>query len=494
MNTLFEWPALHLDSDAPLMTIEHERAVWGKVHGAPTDFRWIARSAGFGRGGDPASQFNLGAEDMPANFFAWRVLNDRCYAVHAYPSRASDAAGRRGFLEKQILEWVRPAGVPAALGALALLSKVAVMDDAIWWDRISGDLGMDADAFLSIDGGELESIALDEERIAIVVERGRQELRDSVGSQSLTNFYDQILGGTRPAILAGVSAPLSAAAFAVLLLPLPRTLADVVSFAGWVPSTRTSFADLARRWDLIVGCDAPLSAAQRPSERAWLMAENLLSTEGYADLNDLDVVTDDELDAPGELIVEGDDSVPLGPAAPLTLTAPDAQCGALMHELFAFARSPERRWLDPGKLTRARNSQFWAQPRNATALLTEWVQAVGNGRPPYANLEQWNVKVDLLRSAAVCLVPDSQLVRTISLPAPDSRVPSLLFALQLQSRHERDSLLRIGETALRQAMLQSLTCRGSARYGLQIRAWLKEWSRNTGHPEVRALVTQALAP
>ena len=51
----------------------------------------------------------------------WRTLADQCFALVSYPSRAIDTAGRSSFLEKQVLAWRRPIGIPAALGALLLL-------------------------------------------------------------------------------------------------------------------------------------------------------------------------------------------------------------------------------------------------------------------------------------------------------------------------------------------------------------------------------------
>ena len=78
-----------------------ERGIWGKAHGARSDFRWLARSAGFARRhADLGRRLNLGLEDRPRAFAAWRRSAIPATAVAAYPSRATDAAGRAAFPRK----------------------------------------------------------------------------------------------------------------------------------------------------------------------------------------------------------------------------------------------------------------------------------------------------------------------------------------------------------------------------------------------------------
>ena len=98
------WPALRGLGEPT--AIECERGVFGKMHGARSDFRWIARSAAFLRDGWLEDKFALGSEDLPTRLSFWRCLPEHgCYiAGYAYPSRAQDASGRRGFLEKQFLQ------------------------------------------------------------------------------------------------------------------------------------------------------------------------------------------------------------------------------------------------------------------------------------------------------------------------------------------------------------------------------------------------------
>src|SRR3954462_293205 len=91
-----DWPALSgLNTSSG--TLHYGRAVRGKVHRAPTDYRWIAASAEL----DPQSAglleaASIGSEDEPAGVFCWRPAANGFVAIRAYPSRARDAAGRPG--------------------------------------------------------------------------------------------------------------------------------------------------------------------------------------------------------------------------------------------------------------------------------------------------------------------------------------------------------------------------------------------------------------
>jgi GTPase SAR1 family protein len=254
------WPALDAGQGAgqPLPgALTYERGIWGKVHGAPSDFRWIATTPGFAAAHSGLErELPLGGEDAPASGMLWRTIGDTCYAAAFYPSPAQDAAGRSGFLEKQVLEWKRPPEVPAALGALLLLDTVARLGPDIYWNRRSDirwseddytlDLGADAHPLLPVSAAALED----------AIARGIEILRAAVSEEGVAELYAALLAGGRSVPLRGLAAPLPPAALAALLLPLPRTLADQLSVAGWLPSSRLSDTDLQevrRCWDLVLG-------------------------------------------------------------------------------------------------------------------------------------------------------------------------------------------------------------------------------------------------
>lgn len=251
------WPALKLDGEPLPGALTYERGIWGKVHGAPSDFRWITTTTGFAAAHPGVErELPLGGEDAPASGMLWRTIGDTCYAAAFYPSPAQDAAGRSGFLEKQVLEWKRPPEVPAALGALLLLDTVARLGPDVYWNRRSDirwseddytlDLGADAHPPLPVSVAALED----------AVARGLELLRGAVSEEALAELYAALLAGGRALPLRGLTAPLPPAALAALLLPLPRTLADRLSVAGWLPSSRLSDADLQevrRCWDFVLG-------------------------------------------------------------------------------------------------------------------------------------------------------------------------------------------------------------------------------------------------
>lgn len=483
--TLFHaWPALQTSAGGFPDAIHYERAVLGKVHGAPSDFRWIARSARFGADvSDPAAQFNLGGEDLPARFQAWRCIGDRYYAISIYPSRSIDAFGRRGFLEKQVLEWRRPAEVPAAAGALLLLPHIAAMTDAIWWERHTAANWLQPETLLPIETEDHLSLAVDPQDIAIALERGRQALRDTVGIKALTRFYDQVLSGRRPALLADRNEPLPPEALAALLVVLPRELADRISLAGWIPSSRALPTDLAIRWDALIVSSAVASDTE-PSERAWAMAEDLFAFEPGL----IALVSDDRAEeitsvqeAPVAPITPAADEC-CRPGVQLALTPPEADASALVRDLYEFARNPLRRWLDVNMMRR--------RQRGGERVLVDWVQQTGEQRPHYANEEQWQVKIDLLRSAAIAFLPASATVQHTGIPDEESRVPALLLALLL-GQSDRDSLAGLGGDVLRRVIVQSLTCRGARRHEPEIRQWLQEWRSSTRRGDVRDLINEA---
>ncbi len=479
MKPLDSWPALR--GDLPVLA-KSERGVWGKVHGAPSDFRWIGRSSDFASDRpDLPVQLNLGGEDIPARFTAWRSLGDYCYAVAGYPSRAIDAAGRRGFLEKQVLEWRRPPHVPAALGALLLLPRVASLTDDVWWERRSSDFWMDPDACLPLN---VETLAVDDDEIGIAMERGRQQLRETVAPGVLTRLFDQLLSGRRPALLTGVQQPLSAEALAALLLPLPREIADRLSLAGWIPAERPSPTDLGKRWDVLaVAATHGVAFDPATEAQARRMAEALLGFDAALPSEAIDeppVFTPPP--EPPEI------TIPFAwiekPGVQLDLTPPPSDAPPILRELHAFAKSADRRWLTPQSLKTNKPSKL---DSSYASLFASWAQELRKQKPPWAHAEQWNVKIDVLRSAAIALFPDATLLRTIGVPEEDSRVPALLFGPLLDER-QWDSLSALGERGLRQVLTQSARSAAPRSVWSSIRQWLVRWQLRTRHSGVNVSV------
>ncbi len=279
------WPALDLGGQALPAQISYELGVWGKLHGAPTDYRWIATSTAF----DPGSmalekELQLGSEDVPQRSFHWRSLGDHCIAMVTYPSRAVDAAGRSSFLEKQVLAWRRPAGTPAALGVLVLLPQVAQATDQVWWDRQAQNRWTEDDETLNLFSADNAPLAISAEGLEAAIARGVKELNGALTERALTDLYAQLLTGQQ-AIPVALAAPLGPEAVAALLLPLPRALADTLSLAGWLPSQRIPDVDALRRcWNLVLGGDVlPPALAGTPSpaqlDQARAMAKALLAND-----------------------------------------------------------------------------------------------------------------------------------------------------------------------------------------------------------------------
>lgn len=249
--TLPPWPALSAATPTA-GPLTWQRGIWGKVHGAASDYRWIARGSGFGAGyGDAelAAALRLGAEDRPVTGSLWRRLPEGHLACALYPSRARDSAGRLTVLEKQVADWrPGPDGLPAALAALALLPALASHDDRDWWDAGGDPRWALADFALGLPDGAVtlpDAAVLDG-----WIRAGCAALAALTEPPDLAACYQTLLSGRVPALLP-TAASLPPLALAVLLLPLPPVWAAGVSLAGELAARTPDPWDLRRNWDLI---------------------------------------------------------------------------------------------------------------------------------------------------------------------------------------------------------------------------------------------------
>lgn len=249
------WPALAGLTDPPATPITWTRGIWGKVHGAASDYRWIARGEGLGAGyGDSelAAALRLGAEDTPVSGGLWRCLPDGHLAGAVYPSRARDSAGRLTVIEKQVAQWSGGAALPAALAALVLLPAVAGHDDLDWWGASADRRWAEPWFALPLPGGTAGADGL-----AGAIVSGCADLIARTDPDALWRCYATLLAGRVPALLP-TTGPLTPLALAALLLPLPRTWADRLSLAGAVAARTLDPWDLRRNWDLIA---SPMAGA-----------------------------------------------------------------------------------------------------------------------------------------------------------------------------------------------------------------------------------------
>ncbi len=246
------WPALASDEALPLQLTCH-RAVWGKVHGAASDYRWIAASPSLApRIAGLEGELSLGAEDLPRRSSLWRSIGDLHWAVNCYQSRAIDKQERSGFLEKQVLEWRRQEEVPALLGALLLLPAVSQLTDEIWWERRSDSRFLENDFILELTAEDCRPVPVVHGDLATAISTGIDMLEQRLTEEDLGRIYASLLAGRRAISLTGPGQPLPPQVLAALLLPLPRSLADRLSIAGWLPSSRVDAEALAGRWDVVV--------------------------------------------------------------------------------------------------------------------------------------------------------------------------------------------------------------------------------------------------
>jgi len=458
--TLPGWPALR-GCAAPPWGLGCEHGVWGKVQAGPADFRWVARSPGFGDDDlRLARALRIGAENHPSRLTAWRVHNGQYLALAYYPSRGQDAAGRSGFLERQVLAWRPCAGILPALAALALLPAVARVDDRIWRDR--QHLGRWSDLAYSLPLEALELGELGPDQLTAVIRQGVDELAARIPPQALRDLYAQVLTGARPARLALTDGALGPAALAALLLPLPPQTAGRLSLAGWIPDLSPDPTDLAANWNLTVTRPGPNWRQPTPTDSEMERAERLAAA----------LSANDPL-----LLTEA------GPPPPATMPVapPGGKPHGVVTVLAAFAANHDYRLLDLAELARASSRAPYPLPMPdgpGGHPLCRWVAQLATGRPDWADEVSWGQKVDQLRSASLCLLPHPETLALVGLPE-SPWVPALLVALACAPSRIGPALGEHGEAGLSRIFSQSLACpRPVVRS--RVWKWLKQWSQAVG--------------
>ncbi|WP_295461392.1 hypothetical protein, partial [uncultured Thiodictyon sp.] len=442
MSDPFDWPAL---AGAPAQLGEALHCavgIWGKVHGAASDYRWIARSEGFGGGlPDLHRRLRIGAEDLGIRTTAWRAPGAEAggqdyFAIGTYPSRAQDAAGRGAVLEKRVLHWRSPAaGFAIALAAAALLPAVADGDDGAWWGRVGEGDWQQPDYALPLGPESCPRLVLGRAALDGVIAAGIDALSAVLDQPRLAALYTGLLAGWRPVVLGGQPRPLPPAALVALLLPLSPGEVARCSLCAWVPASLIDPADLGRNWDLVVTRQAgPPTPAAAPAdlERGAVLAAALLAR------------------APGRIA---------GGSAPLVFPPPPIQAAVVaavpisvdhpnprMHlEPFAAATWPGLGYLyefadrvNLRRLDLARLAQDLTAPAAYPLLppdedpvghpLVGWIATLTRRRPDWVDAAEWGFKIDQLRAAALCLLPHPGTLDLVGLPLHPA-VPALLAVL-----------------------------------------------------------------
>lgn len=435
------------------------RAIWGKVHGANSDFRWIARSEACKAGDGLARDLLLGSEDTPpaGKLYFWRSFSHggkptAYVAGTAYLSRAMDAAGRKDFLEKQLLEL--DAEYPAAAAALLGLPETAAWTDDIWWGQSQPLDWSRHETVLTIN----RQRSLDPSQLAQAIKYGLDAL-NAISTEELKEFYARLLAGERPACLRQRS-PLSAEALAALLLPLDRALADTLSMAGWIPSQRYELEELGKRWDIIVLPEsARLPALSTPAlekmEQAKLFVQALQeqkptllagetspesADEAFSDFEPIEAqpVRDDVSNNEPILGQETahlpnyhlqEPNWPILPDARLAITPPAKDASEWMRSFHHFASAVDQRVLKASILKDLQRPLTELTETEALQLCS-WVRQVEQTSiPHYADPQQWRLKLDLLKAIAWILAPTICMEKGLPAPTEKSLVyydPSLI--------------------------------------------------------------------
>lgn len=536
MSAWAEWPACAGADPVLPERLDVERGIWGKAQGASTDYRWLARSPGMPSDAKIAASVVMGAEDVPVSAQLWRPLvGGATCAVGCYPSQARDAFGRPGLIEKQILLWGRPGALPAVLGALLLLPRVAALDHGDWWhmrrDRRWKEpafcLPLDR-LFVPVDSGSIDDL----------LSTGLQALKDATTEEALSAFYARVLDRRRPAFFEGIKRPLRPEALAALLLPLQRPLADCLAVAGWMLDEDYAPRDRENAWDIVVGTArarvAPpsshavhLEAAKAcaraiirgvPPERSRSSAPVALAAPSAASPSATTAPpfpSREELAQtmpayiragrlPDDIVAALRVSAPqradrlcdlVHAGIPRELLEPELQGERRELRIALFALSGET-WLDPETFARDLRQPLRVLDDDPLRLLFPAIVArleADASRIPHRAVTL-RTKAAALRAAAIALCPGSlgaDMLSGISV----REVAPLLFAPQLVS-DEWPRLVDMGRNELQSAIRLSLRCPSRLDRN-RVWGWLHQWLQDANDEDRRtlqALVDEAQAP
>ena len=399
------WPSLK-DWKGLAAALPTRRAIYGKVHRAPTDYRWFAWSSGFGAAGPSPLEHDLalGIEDEGSTLYCWRYSPSGAVAVKCYPSRAFDAAGRPGVVERQVLVVDIKNGLPPAALAFFLLSKVTSLDDTIWWNTWRDPRWKSLDYHLPIPDAECPAIRTDD--LESLLDQGVNELLKAASKESLVQFYSQLLAGNGLAMLHTREPALTPLALAALLLPLDRTASERVSLAGGVLSTKLDSSRLAHWSGVACPPDAPMNETAAVSERHRSTAEDFVSQLERSVTKGMAPPTPSDLSNGGKFLVSFIDSTEPW-FAPGTI---GKQGLPLVGPWPVVQRSDEAIYL------RQKVKSFIADVQS---------------RPMSPDRRQLAIKANLLRALLLVLCPGSESLKVAAMPAPFV-VPDLLFAGRIE--------------------------------------------------------------
>ncbi len=468
-----QWPALEVDpTREPSIEsgrIRYAQGVWGKAHGAASDFRWIARSSRFDVSHKPEIEISTGLEDQASEGGLWRSAGRYCYAVHCYRSRAKDRAGRTSFLEKQALQWMPQKGAPHALGALVLLNSAADLDDSTWWEHRRSDRWQDPSYFLSVPTPAAQ--AWEAAGLQRLLDRALQALKEHCPAEELSRFFASWAARERPAFLQGLEGPLPARALAALLLPLPRQWADRTSLAGWLFSSRIDADAAGRRWDG-AACSRPPQGLQREApaklderhlEFGDRCAQALL--EGRPELARQTArrfSARNSASSPGPVPSAAAEAALRRAAARLRqseagwseLQSDLSHLPPALKRFLRFALDPARWWLEPDELDGMGSQCLDLFPGDSpqSELMASCIERLESEASKALSAQGWKVKADLARALWLVLSPYRSPYGQRRWPESEL-VPPLLFAALIKRRHWPRLAESTGAEGLRRSRL-----------------------------------------
>ena len=443
------WPALR-GWTAPSGAIATRRAVYGKVHRAPTDYRWIAWSGGFGSGPALERDLVMGGEDSVGTICCWRCSPETgAIAATFYASRAFDAAGRPGRIEKQVIAATPDSTVPPAALAFLLLPEAARLDDTVWWETWKDPRWSTLSYHLPLAADQCPAPSFEGFDSRVI--QGVTELLDSVADDGLQEFYAQLASRSGTAVLRTNTKDLSPLALAALLLPLEPDFAQSVSLAGGSASKSIELRRLAN-WSGIV-CPPGVEVA-------------------------------DPVPALPEFVAEGERLAGILAGGLRKTSALELSPGGRF--LIQYLESDERWFVpgEPGGKSLALAGPWPAVTSEAERILlrgrvASFAADVAGLGATSARARQLATKADLLRALLLVLCPGPESLRSVDLPSTKA-IPALLFAgrIEIQDWHQ---MARYSASEFMSLCSQSMDCY-VASLVREVENWLWDCAREQVDP------------
>ena len=167
------------------ITVQIEKAVWGKKAGSEEDYHWLRLTPGFIGSSENEIPSYIGPEAI--NAFGWKIFDNKAFAIEFRVSDIFDAQGRSGTLEKRFIQFDLKHNPELPIGIIGSALMKSMTDSDLQWQ--------DGNRF------NAEQINISVDKTLRDLDKGILAIRDSYGEKEVVEFYNDLLHPDRAATL-----------------------------------------------------------------------------------------------------------------------------------------------------------------------------------------------------------------------------------------------------------------------------------------------------